>query len=143
MKISLVWCSKDIAKECECFKYYFKIWLHYVLRVRLNSSLAIIVLFHILEIAAADDNDIKYKHPNEESISYSDEHENSLEKQLMGIPTLENNSKEKTSASVKRYKIVDIEFQRVETPILIAMWIFCASLAKICKPLFFFFCLLK
>lgn len=133
MKISLVWCFKDVAKECECLKHYFRIWLHNLLRLRLNSGLVIIILFHVLEIAAADKNDVEFKHPKEESVGYSDEHENSLENQLLGISTLEDNDKKPTNSVQRRYKIADIEFQRVETPVLIAMWIFCASLAKICE----------
>lgn len=34
---------------------------------------------------------------------------------------------------VERYKIMTVDFARVETPFLIGLWIFCASLAKIGK----------
>lgn len=34
---------------------------------------------------------------------------------------------------IKRYTIAAVEFERVETPFLIGLWIFCASLAKIGK----------
>lgn len=39
-------------------------------------------------------------------------------------------------AQVERYKIMTFDFTRVETPFLIGLWIFCASLAKIGKYLF-------
>lgn len=32
---------------------------------------------------------------------------------------------------VERYKLINVEFERVETPFIIGLWIFCASLAKI------------
>lgn len=32
---------------------------------------------------------------------------------------------------IKRYRVAAIEFARVETPFIIALWILCASLAKI------------
>lgn len=34
---------------------------------------------------------------------------------------------------VERYQIASISFHRVETPFIIGLWIFCASLAKIGK----------
>lgn len=34
-------------------------------------------------------------------------------------------------APIKRYDVASVSFQRVETPFIIGLWIFCASLAKI------------
>lgn len=34
---------------------------------------------------------------------------------------------------IERYKIMSFDFGRIEAPFLIALWIFCASLAKIGK----------
>lgn len=81
----------------------------------------------MLEVVSAE----KIRYQNEaESVAYSNKYDSSIE-----MPTLEEDMyhKEKPTNSVKRFKIADIEFQRVETPVLIAMWIFCASLAKICE----------
>lgn len=36
----------------------------------------------------------------------------------------------------ERYQIASVEFHRVETPFIIGLWIFCASLAKIGKSFF-------
>lgn len=41
----------------------------------------------------------------------------------------ENNKKD----APKRYQVVSVSFHRVETPFIIGLWIFCASLAKIGK----------
>ncbi|XP_008479368.1 uncharacterized protein LOC103516185 [Diaphorina citri] len=38
--------------------------------------------------------------------------------------------------AVRRYRVADIEFHRVETPFIIAVWILSASLAKIGEFLF-------
>lgn len=38
-----------------------------------------------------------------------------------------------TKKEIKRYPIFVVEFHRVETPFIIGLWIFCASLAKIGK----------
>jgi sodium/hydrogen exchanger-like protein 3 len=35
------------------------------------------------------------------------------------------------NADTKRYPVASVEFARVETPFIIGVWIFCASLAKI------------
>lgn len=37
------------------------------------------------------------------------------------------------SKTDKRYPVISVSFQRVETPFIIGLWIFCASLAKIGK----------
>lgn len=34
----------------------------------------------------------------------------------------------------ERYEVASVNFQRVKTPFIIGLWIFCASLAKIGKP---------
>lgn len=39
---------------------------------------------------------------------------------------------------IKRYPVAAVEFHRVETPFIIGLWIFCASLAKIGKLIFIF-----
>lgn len=58
----------------------------------------------------------------------------------MGIPPAEHQAIEQTtpqttphtsSQSDKRYKVATVEFHRVETPFIIGLWIFFASLAKI------------
>ncbi|CAG9857170.1 unnamed protein product [Phyllotreta striolata] len=38
---------------------------------------------------------------------------------------------ERTEKELVRYPIISVSFQRVETPFIIALWIFCASLSKI------------
>lgn len=38
-----------------------------------------------------------------------------------------------TQKPVQRYPVASVSFHRVETPFIIGMWIFCASLAKIGK----------
>lgn len=38
---------------------------------------------------------------------------------------------------IKRYPVASVSFQRVETPFIIGLWIFCASLAKIGKSALF------
>lgn len=129
MKISpVLHPKKNISKECKTFKYFFNNLPNCLCHLRLNSGLLIIILFHILEVVSAEKN-VRFQ--NEESVAYSNDYENSIE----GMPTLENDMyhKEKPTNSVKRFKVADVEFQRVETPVLIAMWIFCASLAKICE----------
>ncbi|XP_065215185.1 sodium/hydrogen exchanger 3 isoform X2 [Planococcus citri] len=129
MKISFVlhW-KRNISKECQSLKYFFRILPNWFCQLRLSSGLLIIILFHMLEVVSAEKN-IRYQN-EAEGIAYSKEYDNSVE----NMPTLEEDMyhKEKPTNSVKRFKIADIEFQRVETPVLIAMWIFCASLAKIC-----------
>lgn len=129
MKISLILHSKKIiSKECRNLKYFFKIFPHYFYHLKLNSGLIIIILFHILEVASAEKN---IRLQNEEPGTYSSDYDNTVE----GLPMVEDDMyhKEKPTNSVKRFKVADVEFQRVETPVLISMWIFCASLAKICE----------
>lgn len=132
MKISFVWRCTNILRLCESFKSHLKISLHYFLRIRLNAGLIIIILLHVLDTTAADEK-TGSKCSQEDCIANVEERKNSSEKQLLDMLSLEKTAEEKETNGVKRYKIADIEFQRVETPILIAMWIFCASLAKICK----------
>lgn len=132
MKISITLNYKNISKECESVKYFFKVISYYSLQLKLNSSLIIIILFHVLEVVAADEN-VQYSN---EEIGYSaDYKQNKIEEKVMQVPTVKEGTyeKEKPTNSVRRYKIVDVEFHRVETPVLIAMWIFCASVAKICE----------
>lgn len=140
MKISFVLYLRSILKKCELAKNHLKIRSHCFLRLRISSSLVIIILLHVslLKAVAADENEFtrKYEQTKENGrILYPSEYDNSLQNQLLELSTVEDDNKEKTTSSIKRYKIADIEFQRVETPILIAMWIFCASLAKICEYL--------
>ena len=139
MKISFVLYLRGIlSRKCEHAKQHLKIWSHCLLRLRLSPSLVIIILFHVLEAVAADENEfLRYEQAKEGGgILYVGEYENSLKDQLLASPTPQDDDKEKSTNTVKRYKVADAEFQRVETPILIAMWIFCASLAKICKSIF-------
>lgn len=37
------------------------------------------------------------------------------------------------SRPIKRYQVLNVEFERVKTPFIIGIWIVCASLAKIGK----------
>lgn len=138
MKISFVWRCTNILRSCESFKSHLKLSLHYFLRIRLNAGLIIIILLHVLDTAAADEK-TGPKCSQEDCVAHVEERKNSSEKQSLDILSLEKAAEEKETNVVKRYKIADIEFQRVETPILIAMWIFCASLAKICKYPYFVF----
>lgn len=39
---------------------------------------------------------------------------------------------------IVRYQISSIDFDRVSTPFIIGLWILSASIAKICKLIFFF-----
>lgn len=41
-------------------------------------------------------------------------------------------------APIKRYDVASVSFQRVETPFIIGLWIFCASLAKIGEFVYLF-----
>ncbi len=129
MKIlSATFCT-NILKQCERFKNSCKIPTYYFLRLRLGSGILIIILFHILKISAAEENAAFF---NEDEIAYADKGKNSTENGILDAHSLEEGPKTKNGDD-KRYKIANIEFQRVETPVLITMWIFCASLAKICE----------
>ncbi|RZC42332.1 hypothetical protein BDFB_006930 [Asbolus verrucosus] len=48
-------------------------------------------------------------------------------------PTMSSSSPsvEPEKKQVERYPVVSVSFQRVQTPFIIGLWIFCASLAKI------------
>jgi len=47
------------------------------------------------------------------------------------VQASDSNTKHNGVGGSERYRIVSVEFSRVETPFIIGLWIFCASLAKI------------
>lgn len=47
--------------------------------------------------------------------------------------TVEYSETSKPQTQDKRYPVISVSFHRVETPFIIGLWIFCASLAKIGK----------
>lgn len=53
----------------------------------------------------------------------------------MAIPPVESSITDEPTTTakvpVKRYEVMKVEFHRVETPFIIGLWIFCASLSKI------------
>lgn len=46
-------------------------------------------------------------------------------------PTADEPADDHHHHEVRRYPVASVEFARVETPFIIGLWIFCASLAKI------------
>lgn len=49
------------------------------------------------------------------------------------MPKTDSDTNHNGDGDSKRYAVASVEFARVETPFLIGVWIFCASLAKIGK----------
>lgn len=49
------------------------------------------------------------------------------------MSTVEYSETSKPQTKDKRYPVISVSFHRVETPFIIGLWIFCASLAKIGK----------
>lgn len=47
------------------------------------------------------------------------------------VPASDSDTNHKGHGHSERYPVVSVEFTRVETPFIIGVWIFCASLAKI------------
>lgn len=62
--------------------------------------------------------------------SKNDDDENNIYAEKLSSTTVKPDKKNKT---VKRYPMASVSFHRVETPFIIGLWIFCASLAKIGK----------
>lgn len=56
----------------------------------------------------------------------------------MAVSTVEYSETSKPHRQDKRYPVISVSFHRVETPFIIGLWIFCASLAKIGKFFLFF-----
>jgi len=48
-----------------------------------------------------------------------------------GVTASDSDTNHKGHGHSERYPVVSVEFTRVETPFIIGVWIFCASLAKI------------
>jgi hypothetical protein len=47
------------------------------------------------------------------------------------VQASESDMEHNDSGGTKRYAVTSVDFARVETPFIIGVWIFCASLAKI------------
>ncbi|KAL0270823.1 UNVERIFIED_CONTAM: hypothetical protein PYX00_008108 [Menopon gallinae] len=111
---------------------------------RLAIALCTVSLMALFGAAAADPVDLAHHQPPIfGSKSFGDEMKMSAQQQLKsivlrstdGIVAGEKQGGESQGEEdhhpVKRYDVVTVEFQRVETPFVIGVWIFCASIAKI------------